>query len=140
MSAFESLVREESIEGSSDRSFGLVFSAFFSIIGCWPLTSGGALRLWALLLGGLFLLIAVLWPSFLAPLNRLWMRLGILLGKIVSPVALAIVFVVAIVPIGWLMRRLGKDPLRLTWDPAAKTYWILRQPPGPPPSTMNRQF
>lgn len=76
MSAFESLERDESIEGSSDRSFGLVFSAFSILVACWPLISGGALRLWALVLGGLFLLLAVLYPTILSPLNRLAYALG----------------------------------------------------------------
>jgi hypothetical protein len=104
------------------------------------MASGAGVRLWALVLGGLFFLLAVFSPKVLAPLNRQWMRVGVLLGKVVSPIALAVVFLLAIVPTGWLLRRFGKDPLRLARDVAAETYWISRQPPGPAPSTMNRQF
>lgn len=140
MTAFESHEREETIEGSSDRVFGLVFAAFFSIVACQPLFSGGALRIWALVLGAVFLSLALLRPSTLTKLNRLWMRFGLLLGKVVSPVALGLLFLIAITPIGWALRLMGKDPMRLKFDPAADTYWIPRDPPGPDPRTISKQF
>jgi hypothetical protein len=140
MTAFESHEREETIEGSSDRVFGLVFAAFFSITACLPLFSGGALRIWALALGIVFLSLALLMPSTLTRLNRLWMRFGHLLGKIVSPIALGVLFLLVITPIGWALRLMGKDPMRLKSDPAADSYWITRDPHGPDPKTMNRQF
>jgi hypothetical protein len=140
MTAFESHEREEIIEGSSDRVFGLVFAAFFSIMACVPLFSGGELRTWALVAGGVFLSLALLMPSTLTRLNRAWMRFGLLLGKIVSPIALGVLFLTVITPIGWALRLMGKDPLLLKSDPVATSYWITRNPPGPDPKTMNRQF
>lgn len=140
MSAIESWTRDTPVEGSSDRSFGFVIGAFFLVVACWPLISGDGIRRWALGVGAVFFLFAAFWPAGLAPLNRQWIRLGVLMGRVVSPIALAVVYLLTIVPIGWVLRRMGKDALRLRWDSNAQTYWIARQPPGPPPSTMKRQF
>ena len=136
----EDLARVEEIVGSSDRSFGLVFSACFLVIGLWPLVHRNPTRGWALVLAAAFFAIALIRPALLGPLNRLWLRLGLLLQRIVSPVVLALLYFTTITPMGLLMRLLGKNPLRLGFDPDAKTYWIERRPPGPAPETMRRQF
>jgi hypothetical protein len=138
--AHEDFSREEKIEGSSDRAFGFVFAAVFAVIGAWPLLSSAQVRWWALALAGLFALAALAFPSLLGPLNRWWMRLGLLLGRIFGPVALGILFYAVFTPTGVLMRLAGKDPLRLRRAPATDTYWIGRQPPGPPPDSMTNQF
>jgi len=88
----------------------------------------------------MFALVAFLHPSLLAPLNRLWAKLGLILFAVVSPVTLAIVYYGCITPIGWLMRLTGKDPLRLRFEPEAKSYWVSRQPPGPAPDSLMNQF
>ena len=124
----------------SDRNFGLVFAAFFALVGLLPLVHGGAPRLWAFAVGALFLAIALAVPRLLAPLNYLWFRFGLLLHAIVSPIAMGIIFFGAIWPMGWVMRAMGKRPLRLDIDRAAKSYWIERQPPGPDPKTMSDPF
>lgn len=136
----EDLSREEHIEGSSDRSFGFVFAAVFALIALWPLLHQGGVRVWALVVAAAFALIAVVRPALLATPNRLWMKLGLLLGKIVSPIALGILFYAVLTPLGVLMRLTGKDPLRLKRDAAAASYWIPREPPGPPPGSMTNQF
>jgi len=136
----ESYHREEKVDGSSNRSFGMVFAAFFGLVGLLPLILGRAPRIWAFGLSGIFLLAALLFPSLLAPLNRLWMRFGLLLHRVVSPIALGIMFFLVITPMGWLMRAMGKDLLRLHLDPAASSYWIERNPPGPAPETFKDQF
>jgi hypothetical protein len=87
-----------------------------------------------------FVVIAILKPALLAGLNRQWLKFGILLGKVVSPVALGVLFYGVVAPIGVLMRLTGKDPLRLKLDSSANSYWIPRKPPGPPPDSMNNQF
>lgn len=138
--AHEDLTREQRVEQSSDRSFGLVFAGVFVLVAGWPLFHGEALRWWALAVAAVFSLLALLKPALLADLNRLWIRLGVLLGRIVSPVALGVVFYVALTPIGLLMRLTGGDPLRLKRDPGAASYWIPREPPGPPPDSMTNQF
>jgi len=76
----------------------------------------------------------------LAVPNRLWTRFGLLLGKVISPIMLGLLFFAVLVPIGALMRIFGQDPLRLKRDTAAGSYWIPRQPPGPPPGSLTNQF
>ncbi len=138
--AHEDLTREQYVEGSSDRSFGLVIAAVFLLIALGPLRHGHTLRWWALALSGVLTLIALVKPKLLSRLNWLWMRLGLLLGKVVSPIALGILFYGVLTPLAVVIRLTGKDPLRLKLDPAAESYWILRKPPGPPPDSMTNQF
>jgi hypothetical protein len=136
----ESFDRTSPVKTSSDRVFGLVFAGFFAIVAFLPLLSGRAPRLWSLGVSGVFLVMALAVPTVLAPLNRLWMRLGLLLHRIVSPVVLGLMFFVVVTPMGLLMRMLGKDPLRLRFDRGASTYWISRTPPGPAPDSFDHQF
>ena len=124
----------------SDRNFGLVFAAVFALLGLLPLAHGQALRPWALAVAGLFLLVALVLPRLLAPLNWVWFRFGLLLHAIVSPIAMGIIFFGALWPMGWVMRAMGKRPLNLAIDRQAKSYWIVRQPPGPDPKTMSDPF
>lgn len=138
--AHEDLNREQHVEGSSDRNFGIVFAVVFVLIAAWPLLSGEPLRWWSIALAAAILLLAMVKPVLLALPNRLWTRLGILLGKVVSPIALGVLFYGVITPIGLVVRLLGKDPLRLKLDATADTYWIRRDPPGPPPKSMTNQF
>lgn len=136
----EDLTREEEVEGSSDRSFGVVFAVVFLIVALLPLLHAGAVRWWSLGVSAAFAVVAFTVPSILAVPNRLWMKFGLLLAKIVSPIALGILFYLVFTPIGLLMRLSGKDPMRLKADPNAKSYWIDREPPGPPPQSMTNQF
>ena len=136
----ESYDRPEEIQGSSNRSFGLVFAGFFAIVGLFPLVAGGPIRYWALLTGAVFLLLGLALPSVLGPLCRLWMKFGQLLHRIVSPIVLGIMFFLVVTPIGLLMRLAGKDPLRLKFDREAGSYWIAREPPGPAPESLRDQF
>ena len=138
--AHEDLSRNQHVEGSSDRAFGLVFTGVFFVIAVWPLFHGEALRWWASGLAAVFALAALVKPALLAGLNRLWIKLGVLLGKVVSPIALGILFYGVFTPLGVLIRLTGKDPLRLKFDPDTDSYWIPRKPPGPPPDSMTNQF
>jgi Saxitoxin biosynthesis operon protein SxtJ len=138
--AHEDLTREQYVEGSSDRSFGLVIAAVLLLVALGPLRHGHTPRWWALAVAVVFALVALAKPALLARLNRLWMKLGILLGKVVSPIALGILFYGVFTPLAVVIRLTGKDPLRLKLDPAADSYWILRKPPGPPPDSMTNQF
>lgn len=130
----------QEIKGSSDRSFGFVFAIVFLLIGLYPLLGEGGLRLWSLIIAGIFLVLALVTPGILASANRLWMKFGMLLHRIVSPIALGIVFYLAVMPTGLLMRLLGKDPLRLRMDATTDSYWIRRDPPGPAAESLNNQF
>lgn len=136
----ERLSQDARIKGSSDRGFGIVFACVFAIVALWPLMAGGQIRLWSLAVAAGFLTVAAIRPALLAPLNRLWMKLGLALNAVVSPVVMAAMFFGTVTPIGLLMRILGKDPLRLRLDPRQPSYWIERQPPGPAPEGMTNQF
>lgn len=136
----ESLGRNEEAKGSSNRTFGLVFAGVFLLVAAFPLPFGGALRWWSIVVAAAFAAVAMVFPGALAPLNRAWTRFGLLLHRIVSPIVLGFLFYVVVTPIGVLMRLLGKDPLRLRWDPQSPTYWIERRPPGPKPETLSDQF
>ena len=136
----EDLAREDDIVGSSDRAFGLTLAAVFAVIGVVRLVLGHSYAEWWLGAAAVMLVFALAWPTALAPLNRLWLRLGLVLYKIVNPLVMGLVFFTTVMPIGLLMRALGKDPLRLRREPAAGSYWITREPPGPEPDTMKNQF
>jgi len=136
----EDFAREQGIRGGSDRSFGVVFGIFLSLLALWPLRVGHPVRAWALILGSAFLLTAAVRPDLLRPLNRVWTEFGVLLSRVASPIVAGVLFFVVFTPVGLVSRWLGKDPLRLSWQAEAQTYWILRQPPGPPPATISNQY
>ena len=136
----EDFSRGQQVKASSDRAFGWTFVTVFLVIALWPLAVGGALRWWSLIASGLVLAATVAAPSLLALPNRLWQRFGLLLHRIVSPVVLAIMFYLVVTPTGMVMRVFAKNILRLRRESAAETYWIKREPPGPRPDSMPRQF
>jgi hypothetical protein len=132
--------RQEAVKTSSNRSFGLVFAAFFGLLaalGVWHGT--GRWPLW-LGLAVLTLVLALAAPRLLTPFNWVWTKLGLLLHRIVGPIFLTILFYGCIAPVGFLMRLSGKDPLRLKYEPAADSYWIVRTPPGPASDSFKNQF
>jgi hypothetical protein len=131
---------EEPVQGSSDRGFGLVFSGFFGVVGAISLWRGGDLFAWWFGAAGIMLVLAFAAPALLGPFNRGWMKFGLLLHKVTNPLVMGLMFYVGVAPIGLLMRALGKRPLHLAFDPQVDSYWIVRQPPGPPPESIRRQF
>src|SRR5260221_13473328 len=136
----EDLSRDDKIEGSSDRGFGLVFAAFSAIVAASRLWKGQPSGTWWVAATGVTLAVALLRPGLLAPLNRLWLKLGLLLFRIISPLTLGLLFFLTITPIGLLMRALNKDFLRRRLERQATNYWILREPPGPAPETLKNQY
>jgi hypothetical protein len=140
MNTHEELTRKHAVRGSSDRAFGMVFSVFFALAGLAPLLKHRPMRPWALVLAGLFLLVTALRPAWLHPLNQAWIKLGLLLGRIVNPIVMGLLFFVVVAPTALILRLLGKDPLRLSLDASTRSYWIDRRPPGPSPQTMSNQF
>ena len=140
MNTHEELTRKHTVRGSSNRSFGLVFGAFFALVGLVPLWKHHSPRAWALALSALFLVVAIVRPAWLDPLNQGWIKLGLLLGRIVNPIVMGLLFFIVVVPTALIFRVLGKDPLRLSFDTAVASYWIERRPPGPAPQTMANQF
>ena len=118
----------------------MVFSVFFVLAGLAPLLKHRPIRSWALVLAGLFLAVTILRPAWLHPLNLGWTKLGLLLGRIVNPIVMGLLFFLVVAPTALIFRLLGKDPLRLSLDATARSYWIDRRPPGPSPQTMANQF
>ena len=131
-------LHDEEVVGPSDRSFGIVFTVVFTIVALLPLWRGASPRWWAAGIAALFGLAALLWPRALAPANRLWLRLGLLLHRIVNPIVMGAVFYLVVTPFGLLMRRRrsGLNVMRGP-DRAAATYWISR---ADGPSPMDQQF
>lgn len=136
----ESFERDEDMPTSSDRSFGFVFAGFTGLIAAIQLYLGG--HRWPYWLGAsaVFLVCALALPRVLAPLNRLWTAFSLLLYRVMNPLIMGLLFFLVVTPIGLLLRIAGKDPLHRKADPAASSYWIPREPPGPQPDSMPRQF
>jgi hypothetical protein len=127
--------------GLSDRSFGLVLTGFFALVGVWPvIRHSGSPRGWACGLALVLAAIALLCAPVLRVPNRLWMRLGLLLSRVVNPIAMGVIFFGIFTPTAVFLRLRGRDPLRLRRDFARATYWIDRIPPGPEPRSMANQF
>ena len=110
---------------NSNRSFGILFFVVFLIISLWPLLKGNDLRIWSLIISILFLILGLLKSKFLTPLRRIWIKFGELLGKIISPIVLAVVFFIVVTPIGLFMKILRKDLLNIKFT-KDKSYWIKR--------------
>jgi hypothetical protein len=136
----ENLAREPEVKSGSDRAFGLVMAGaccfiaglgFWSGSSRWPYWSAMAIA---------FLSAAWLWPAVLAPLNRVWFRLGRVLHRVVNPLVMGVLFFVVITPIGLLMRFFGKRPLRLEFDREATSYWLARNATELQPGPMTRQY
>jgi len=140
MQTHEDLSRAQTVKTSSDRFFGLTFFVVFLIIALLPLLSRGAVRPVVLGIALAFLAVSLAAPAWLAPLNRLWLKIGELLHRITSPIILGVMFFGVITPIGFLMRLAGKDLLRMKFDPHCTSYWIRREPPGPEKTSLKRQF
>jgi Saxitoxin biosynthesis operon protein SxtJ len=136
----ETFDREEKVTGSSDRGFGFVFAGFFALVAIVRWWKAEGAPAWFGAAAVAMLLLALVRPSLLAPFNRLWTKLALLISKVMNPVIMGILFFLVIAPIGLLMRAFGKRPLALAFDPAAKTYWIERTPPAPLPGSMKNQF
>ena len=136
----EDLSRGHVAEQGSPRGFGVVFAVVFAVVGLWPLMDGEGVRVWALVLGGAFLALALMRPSLLTPFNRLWLGFGTILHRIVSPLVMGLMFFAVITPTALILKLIGKDLLRRRFSPSAQSYWIPRQPPGPEPQSMRNQF
>lgn len=139
-SLHEVFTRDENIVAGSDRSFGIVMAVAFSAVTSLNAWHSGRLWPWTGGLAALFLAAAFVRPSLLNPLNRIWLKFGLLLHKVVNPIIMALLFFGTVWPTGLVMRLMGRDLLRLKREPDAESYWIVRQPPGPSPETMRDQF
>ncbi len=125
------------VEIGSEKNFGVVFAVFFAIIGLYPLIQGESLHIWSLVVAGIFLLLAFVAPQTLKYPNLAWHKFGLLLAMIIAPLAMLIVYIIAFLPIGFLLRLSGKDLLRRKLDANAESYWIEREEPV---GSMKNQF
>ena len=125
------------IKISSNRNFGLVFFIVFLIISLWPLINGDSIRIWSAIISLIFLILGLMNSKLLTPLNKLWFKFGMILGAIVAPVVMGVIFFLVITPIGLAMKIIGKDLLNKKYDKRKKTYWKKRDVPV---GTMKRQF
>ncbi len=130
----------QAARAGSERAFGLVFAGVFLLLALWPLLERASPRLWSVAVAAAFALFAFLAPQVLAPLNRLWFRFGELLHRIVSPIALGVIFFGVITPYALVMRLWGRDELLLRKRSARDSYWVRREPPGPPPDSFGNQY
>ena len=126
----------DDIKISSNKSFGIVFFVVFLLIAIYPLTYGEDIRIWSGIISFIFLVLGLLNSSILTPLNKIWFKFGIILGKIISPVIMAIIFFLVVTPTGLIMRILRKDILNLKYN-QNKSYWIEKEGPK---SKMKNQF
>ena len=126
----------KNIKIGSNKSFGVVFSIVFLIVALYPVLNNNSIRTWSVILSLIFLVLGLLNSPILSPLNKIWFYFGIFLGKIVSPLIMAIIFFIVVTPIGFIMRLLKKDILNLRFN-NNKTYWIKKDGPK---SKMKNQF
>ena len=124
MSEFKSHV---DVKIGSEKGFGIVFAVVFSVIGLYPVLNGESVKLWPLGIAIILILIAYLAPKILSVPNRLWFKLGMILGAVIAPVVMALVYFLAVTPTGLIARLMGKDLLRQKLDKNAKSYWIERE-------------
>ena len=126
----------DDVKISSNRSFGIVFFILFALIALYPLINNGEIRTWSVIISLIFLILGLLNSIILTPLNKLWFKFGIFLGKIISPLIMGIIFFLVVTPIGLIMRLSGKDVLNLKYN-KNKSYWIEKNGPK---SKMKNQF
>ena len=126
----------DEIKIGSNRSFGVVFFVVFLLIALYPLINNGEIRIWSLITSIIFLILGLLNSKFLNPLNKLWFKFGIVLGKIISPLIMGIIFFLVVTPTGLIMRLLRKDILSLKYNQNS-SYWIEKNGPK---SKMKNQF
>ena len=126
----------DEIKISSNRSFGIVFFIVFLLIALYPLLKGNDLRIWSLVISFIFLALGLINSKILTPLNRLWFKFGLLLGRFISPLIMGIIFFIVVTPTGIIMRLFKKDLLNLKYN-KKETYWINKSGPK---SKMKNQF
>tara|TARA_B100001093_G_scaffold307003_1_gene293016 strand:+ start:114 stop:503 length:390 start_codon:yes stop_codon:yes gene_type:complete len=126
----------KNIKIGTNRSFGIVFFLVFLLISIYPILKDGNIRIWSLAIAIIFLLLGITNSKLLSPLNKLWFKFGLLLGQIVSPLIMGLIFFVVVTPIGIIMRLSNKDLLNLKYN-KNKTYWIKKSGPK---SKMKNQF
>ena len=131
------MLLKSKIKIGSNRSFGLVFFVVFLVISLWPLIYGDSIRIWSLIVSTFFIILGLMNSKLLTPLNQLWIKFGMILGAIISPVVMAVIFFLVVTPISFVMNIMGKDLLKTRYDKKKESYWIKRDQPI---KTMKNHF
>ena len=129
-------MKNTEIKISSNKSFGVVFFIVFLLIAIYPLISNEEFRIWSFIISIIFLILGLINSKVLTPLNKLWFKFGLSLGRIASPLIMGIIFFFVVTPTAFIMRIIGKDLLNLKFD-NRKSYWIEKNGPK---SKMKNQF
>ena len=129
-------MKNSKIKIGSNKSFGIVFFTVFLIIAIWPLLNGYEIRYWSLIISIIFLFLGILNSKILTPLNKIWFKIGILLGNVISPIVMSIIFFLVVTPTSLIMKLFGKDILGIKKN-RSKSYWIEKSGPK---SKMKNQF
>ena len=119
-------MKNSKIKIGSNKSFGIVFFTVFLIIAIWPLLNGYEIRYWSLIISIVFLFLGILNSKILTPLNKIWFKIGILLGNVISPIVMSIIFFLVVTPTSFIMKILGKDLLNLKKN-TKNSYWIEKK-------------
>ena len=131
------MLNKSKIKIGSNRNFGLVFFFVFLIVGLWPLLNEGSFRIWSIIIAIIFFILGLMNSKLLTPLNILWFKFGMVLGSIIAPIIMGIVFFAVVTPTGIIMRIFGKDLLNKKYNNKSKSYWINREKSK---GTMKQQF
>jgi len=127
-------------EAPSNRSFGWLFTVFFTLAGVYSLWREGTAYPWMFALAGVTAAVTMVRPRWLAPLKRAWLQFGELLHRLVSPLVLGVIFYGVFTPVGLVMRAAGRDIMKRRFEPRTSTYWVERDPPGPADDSFQDPF
>jgi len=125
-------MKQETLQLPSDRKFGWTFAGIFTLIALF--------QPWLFVVAVVFAGVTLYRAHWLAPAKRAWMKLGLLMHHVVSPVVMGLIFFAVFTPVGIVMRLFGRDAMNRAWDPAARTYWTDRTPPGPADNSFKDMF
>ena len=114
---------QEKIKLPSNRNFGIVFSIVFLIIAIWPILNQNEIRIWSIIISLIFLILGLINSKFLSPLNKAWFKFGLILGSVIAPIVMGIIYFLVVTPTGLIMKALGKDLLGLKKN-KKNTYWL----------------
>lgn len=140
MQTHETLRSFRKLAAGSNRKFGMTLGLILALLAVWPLLHHNHPKWWLLAVGIVLLAAGIIVPKWLTPLNYAWFKLGLALNTLVSPIIMGLLFFGAVAPVGWVLRKRGEDLLGLKRAPAAATYWTRRDPAGPQPGSLMKQF
>lgn len=129
--------KHEELKVGSEKSFGIVFAIVFFVIALYPLLASEDIHVWALIMSFICIALAYFLPGMLSVPNKLWFKLGLLLGSIITPIVMSIIYFVSVMPTGIIVKLLGKDLLNQHFDRNKKSYWMERDKPV---GSMKNQF